>query len=202
MIVRELGLPSDSVSTLVLAAVSVRPSQLVRISSYTVGEPYFGRTGNNRFDAPGCPRAPQFASCYFGTNLAVAIAETILRDLTPVNGHFHVSRRTLITKYVLRFSGRQLRLADLTGAQLKRLDGTADLAGTANYKITQAWALAVHTNPGTFDGFIYMSRHLNTDKAVVLFDRAAGKLMLSSYVKLSSAKGFAQAAALFGMSAA
>lgn len=199
MVVRKLGLPPDSVSTLPLTAVVMRPSHLFRISSYTVGEPYFGSTGNNRFDAPGCPGAPQFASCYFGTNLAVAIAETILRDRAPVHGHFHVSTATLNTKYVLRFSGRRLRLADLTGAHLKRLDGTADLAGTANFKVTQAWALAVHANSGCFDGFIYMSRHLNTDRAVVLFNRAAEKLTLKSHAALSGADGFAQAAELFGI---
>lgn len=177
----------------------MRPSHLFRISGYTVGEPYFGSTGNNRFDAPGCPGAPQFSSCYFGTNLAVAIAETILRDRAPVKGQFHITAATLGNKYVLRFNGRKLRLANLTGAHLKRLDGTADLTGTANYKVTQAWAFAVHANPGCFDGFLYMSRHLNTDRAVVLFDRAAKKLTLRSYAALTGTDGFAHAAELFGI---
>lgn len=52
---------------------------------------------------------------------------------------------------------------------LKRLSGHADLSGTASYAVTQQWSLAVYRNPLNFDGFVYMSRHLNTERAVILF---------------------------------
>jgi len=78
-------------------------------------------------------------------------------------------------RWVHRFDG-DLRLLDLTGILLNRMAGHADLAGTSNYDITQQWSLAVFQNPLMFDGFIFMSRHLNSDRAVALFDRAAGKL--------------------------
>lgn len=179
----------------------MRPSRLVRVATVPGREPYFGSTGRNRFDAPGCPGLPEYSTCYFGTSLAVAIAETVLHDEIPVDGEFHISTQTLNDKHVLHFRGRQLRLADMTGAQLKRLGGTAELAGTADYAVTQAWALAVYTNPGNFDGFIYMSRHFNTNQAVVLFNRAVKKITLKSSEKLTGANGFAQAAALFRISA-
>lgn len=33
------------------------PKRLVRISGYRTGEPHFGTSGANRFDAPGCALA-------------------------------------------------------------------------------------------------------------------------------------------------
>lgn len=175
------------------------PSRLIRVATFPDREPYFGSNGKNRFDAPGCPGTPEYSACYFGTSLAVAIAETVLHDEVPRTGKFYIAAETLDDKQVLYFKGRRLRLADMTGAQLKRLGGTADLAGTADYAVTQEWALAVYVNPGNFDGFVYMSRHFNTNKAVVLFDRAEKKIALKSFAKLGIAEGFAEAAELFGI---
>lgn len=180
------------------------PRYLVRISQYPTGEPYFGCSGGNRFDAPGClAGAPEFRSCYFGFSLGVAIAESLLHDEVPVNGEFRFSRAVLEQRYVHRFTGPALRVLDLTGAMLKRLSGHADLAGTAAYAVTQQWSLAVFNNPLNFDGFIYMSRHLNTERALILFDRAAVRLRgKPSPLKLPDTPGFAEAAAAFNIVAA
>lgn len=175
----------------------MRPSKLVRISRGTENEPFFGTSGANRFDAPGCPAAPEYATCYFGTTLAVALGETVLHDLTPVGGNFLVPLADLEAQNVLRFGGRLLHLADLTGINLKRIGGHAALAGTDNYVITQQWALAVYLNSDLLDGFQYMSRHVNTAIAVALFDRAKQKLRLNSQIKLLNEKGFPALAASF-----
>jgi hypothetical protein len=173
----------DTVRTGPLPSVTMRPSKLVRISRGTENEPFFGTSGANRFDAPGCPAAPEYATCYFGTTLAVAIGETVLHDLTPVGGEFLVPRADLEAQNVLRVDGGLLHLADL--------------AGTDDYAITQQWALAVYLNRGSLDGFQYMSRHINTAIAVALFDRAKQKLKLKSYIKLLNERGFPALAASF-----
>lgn len=187
-----------------LPVTRVLPRRLVRISRYPAGEPHFGTSGANRFDAPGClAGAPEFGSCYLGFSLEVAVAESLLHDEWPVDGEFHISRETLELRYVHRFLGSMLSLLDLTGATLKRLSGHADLAGTAAYSVTQQWSLAVFKNPVDFDGFIYMSRHLNTERAVILFDRAASKIQSKpSPTLLPDTPGFATTAATFNIVAA
>jgi len=175
----------------------MRPSKLVRISRRTENEPFFGTSGANRFDAPSCPVAPEYATCYFGTTLAVALGETVLHDLTPVGGKFLVPLAELEAQNVLRFGGRLLHLADLTGISLKRIGGHADLAGTDDYSLTQQWALAVYLNSDLLDGFQYMSRHVNNAIAVALFDRTKKKLRLHSHIKLLNEKGFPALAASF-----
>lgn len=187
-----------------LPVTRVLPRRLVRISQYPAGEPHFGASGANRFDAPGClAGVPEFGSCYFGFSLEVAVAESLLHDEMPVDGEFRLSMATLGLRYVHRFSGSMLRLLDLTGATLKRLSGHADLAGTASYSITQQWSLAVFRNSLDFDGFVYMSRHLNTERAVILFDRAAAKVHSKpSPTLLPYTPGFASAVAAFNIVAA
>lgn len=187
-----------------LPVVSLSPEKLLRISQYPDGEPYFGKSGANRFDAPGCRiGAPEFRSCYFGLSLEVAMAETLLHDETPINGAFYISLAALERSYVHHFTGTPLRVLDLTGATLKRLSGHADLAGTVSYRTTQQWALAVFNNPLRFDGFAYMSRHCNTDRAIVLFDRPAARLHhIPSSQLLPDTPGFAAAATSFNIVAA
>lgn len=180
------------------------PKHLVRISQYPTGEPYFGCSGGNRFDAPGClGGAPEFRSCYLGFSLEVAIAESLLHDEIPVNGEFRFSLAVLEQRFVHSFAGTSLRVLDLTGVMLKRMAGHADLAGTASYSITQQWSLAIFNNPLAFDGFVYMSRHLNTERAVILFDRAAAHLRSKpSPLALPDTTGFAAAATAFNIIAA
>lgn len=202
MAASRIGLPGNSVSTGALSVVMIKPSELVRISGHSTGEPYFGASGKNRFDAPGridVARGPEFKACYFGFGLNVAVAETVLHDEVADDGEFRMAPDTLASKHVITFSGRALKLADLTGAALKRIGGHADLSGTDDYAVTQQWALAVHGNPEIFDGFIYMSRHLNTEKAVVLFDRASAKIRMRKATALLSVPEFAQTMKLFNI---
>jgi hypothetical protein len=188
-----------------MPVLAVPAGQLHRISRYPDNEPFFSTSGANRFDAPGCRAGrAEFATCYLGYSLAVAIAETLLHDEEPVDGRFAVSVATLRTRYVHRFYGRSpLRLMNITGAPLKRLGAHAELAGTTNYAMTQRWALAVFNNPLQVDGFIYMSRHLNDQRAVILFDRARPRIR--AYKKttpLHRTPGFAAAGELLGIVAA
>lgn len=167
MAVRRLGLPDPELHQLELDIELVDPSALLRISTHADGEPYFGRTGGNRFDDP--ERA--YGTCYAGLSLMTAMAESLLHDLVPQRAHYLIAAEDIDRRFVHTFTGAPLRLANLAGASLNRLGGHGELSGTPSYDIPQAWSAALFAHPARPDGFIYMSRLMNTEKAVVLFNR-------------------------------
>lgn len=165
-----LTAPPVNFSALTLDLVDFQPSQLCRVSTHQTGEPYFGRTGAHRFDDPARPPVG-FGTCYLGENLMVAFAESILHDARPKDGVFTVPMADLTRAYAHSFQGPSLRLADFTGPSLRVLDCTGEISGTADYALTQQWAQAVVRHPASVDGLKYMSRHITTCYAVVLFER-------------------------------
>ncbi|MEO9150303.1 MAG: RES domain-containing protein, partial [Burkholderiaceae bacterium] len=52
---------------------------------------------------------------------------------------------------------------------------------------------ALHRHPVQADGLLYMSRHVNSDKAVVLFERAAAKLKAATYTPLPKVRNALEA---------
>lgn len=177
-----------------LDVVPLPVPELVRISGFATGEPYFGISGGNRFDAPGClANSPEYATCYLGLSFDVAFAESLLHDAMPFKGRFRVASSEFDRRWVHRFVA-SLDLFDLTGYLLKTMGGHAGLSGTGSFKVTQKWAKAIFDNPRRVDGFIYISRHLPNSQAVVLFDRARSKLALSGKASsLNSAPELLQA---------
>ena len=101
-----------------------------------------------------------------------------------------------------RVSSNVLLIADLTGAALRQLGGHAELSGTSSYRITKAWSTAIHAHPDKVDGLLYMSRHKNDEKALVLFDRCAHKLNMALATPLTTHAGFGDAATLLGIGCA
>lgn len=167
--------PGANFSTLPLDVQLLNPSQLYRVSTYDTGEPYFGRSRGNRFDDPTAKKADRFGTGYLGFNLTVAIAETLLHDAEPENGRFEVPVSEIEARYVFRFRGPELRVANLTGTPLLLLNGNGEISGTTNYRLTHKWARAVFDHPQQVDGFLYMSRRVNDSVAVVLFERDPNK---------------------------
>lgn len=165
------------------------PSTLYRVSRHSSGEPYFGKSASNRFDDPDRTKSKRFGTCYLGFNLEVAIAETILHDEMPVKGAFSVSAQEIESRYVVRFKGEPLTLVNLTGVSLKALVGSSAISTIMPYDVPQRWSKALHRHPTEVDGILYMSRHVNSEKAVVVFDRAMAKLGMPSYIQLANAKG-------------
>lgn len=194
---RELESPPSEFGAIKLDIVYKNPEKLLRVSSRNTGEPHFGFSGVNRFDAPGTPK--EFGACYLGCKLSVAFAESVLHDEMPISGEFHIAQTELDNKYVVRFYGKKLRLANLTGARLKRAGGHAGLSGSIDYSITQQWSLAVFNHPSNVDGFVYMSRHVDTDNAVILFDRAASKISMLDATRLVKFKSFASVVEMLGI---
>lgn len=56
-------------------------------------------------------------------------------------------------------------------------------------QMTRMWAVAIHKHSDDVDGFVYVSRHINTANAVVLFDRATGNLQAPRYHSLLAHAG-------------
>ncbi len=180
-----LKLPPAGFASQPLLTLPQDPADLVRVSAHASGEPYFGRRGANRFDDPRLPESDRFGTCYLGRGIVVAMAETVLHDEVAVNGEFKVALDELTRRYVVSFTGSALTLANCTGVALKRMGLDAGLSA-ASYAETQQWSITIHDHPQGVDGFLYMSRHINDDYAVVLFDRAKPKFRAARYEPLLS----------------
>jgi len=182
-------LPPRDLASIPLRTVELLPAKLLRISRFGSGEPYFGRAAANRFDDPGRVKSRRFGTCYLGCSLEVAIAETLLHDELPEAGGFSVAVTEIEHRWLVRFKGAPLKLADLTGAALKTLIGSGGISTLVPYDVPQRWAAALHAHPEGVDGLVYMSRHVNDERAVVVFDRAAPKLGTARYQPLAEARG-------------
>ena len=170
-----IPLPPRNLASIPISTVQVAPSRLFRISRFSSGEPFFGRSAANRFDDPDRTKSRRFGTCYLGFSLAVAIAETILHDEMPFKGRFEVDAQEIEQRYCVRFQGEPLTLVDPTGTALKALIGTGAISTTMPYDVPQRWSRALHRHPVGADGIVYMSRHVNSDRALVVFDRARAK---------------------------
>lgn len=185
-----LAAPPADFNSLSLDIVSVLPKALCRISRYKTNEPHYGRTGLCRFDDNHPDPAARFGTCYLGFDFAVAFAESILHNAEPVGGRFLVAAAEIDNRYLLEFKGRRkLRLARMKGSTLLRLGANGEISGSADYTLTQQWAVAVASHPAQVDGMIYMSRRVNDSAAVVLFQRpgsTAPAMELASAIPLHS----------------
>lgn len=182
------ALQNDELETVILPDID-----LYRVSRYDSGEPFFGKTGANRFDDPSLPKKNRYGVCYFGFDLETGIAETLLHDEMPTKGYFRVSATALKTRQLVTVQAKDLELVVMTGPQLKRLAGGGELSTVLPYEIPQAWSKALHAHKQNFDGVLYISRHLNDRQAVTLFERAKKKLSKPTYIQLSSAAGIGDA---------
>lgn len=176
-----------------LAVKTVHPSKLLRVTRFSSGEPFFGKTGANRFDDPRRSVAVRFGTCYCSLHLDTAIAETVLHDEMPVNGRFRLSKTDFESRHLVRFDGEPLRLANLTGVHLKTLGSDGALSTMTPYALPQQWSKAIHGHPDAVDGIWFISRHLNDQPAVVIFERSGHKLIRPQYQSLVAARGLSKA---------
>jgi hypothetical protein len=129
---------------------------------------HFGRSGNNRYDAP----AAEFGVLYAGEDLACACIETY----GQATGVRIVTVTALRARDLARLqSNRPLRLVDLTGPGLARL-GADERLCAGEHRLAQRWALGIWSHPSTPDGLLYRARHDPSRAALALFDRAGASL--------------------------
>lgn len=127
---------------------------------------HFGRSAQNRFDAPN----GQFGVLYAGDIPTCAFVETYGRlDRIPRL----VTEKELGDRCLSRLAPRSpLRAVDLSAAGLRRLDADNRLC-TGDYRIAQRWSAALHDHPDSPDGILYRSRHDPSRVCLALFDRAS-----------------------------
>lgn len=125
---------------------------------------YFGRGREHRFAAP----ADEYGVLYAGDSPHCAFVETFGRELG-----IRVVTEAVLRTYCLaevRVVG-DLRLVDLTGARLRRLNADARLPH-GDYPLTHRWSRAFWSHPNQPDGLCWHSRLDDDRLAFALFDRA------------------------------
>ena len=173
--------------------VEVEAATLVRVTSHPRGEPYFGRTGRNRFDAPG-PK-PAFGVTYCAPILPTAFAESVLhidRRFDTKRNCWVVSRAGVIdASWVVdlqRPHAPKLRLFPLCGDLLTTMNIGNIVSAGRDYRATREMAAVIHNDDATADGILYVSNRHNLHLAVALFERSGVKTLQApgTYVPLSA----------------
>ena len=173
--------------------VEIEASTLVRVTSHPRGEPYFGRTGGNRFDAPG-PK-PAFGVSYCAPILPTAFAESVLhidRRFDTKRNYWVVSRAGVIdASWVVdlqRPHAPQLQLFPLCGDLLTTMNIDNIVSAGRDYRATREIAAVIHNDDSTADGILYVSNRHNLHLAVALFERSGVTTQQApgAYVPLSA----------------
>ena len=145
---------------------------------------YFGRSGDNRFDAP----AEEYGILYIAQDEYGAFIEVFGRDNvqeTEARRNF-VTTSALQKRALVRIEPRQpLRLVDLEGSGLARLGADVRLGGGDDYLLAQRWALALFQHPAQPDGICYRSRHDPSRLCAAIYDRAENLLSVLSQERLA-----------------
>jgi hypothetical protein len=119
---------------------------------------------------------PTFGVCYLGLSAEAAFAESFLRR----PGVRLVSRATFDARAVSEVRVlRALRLVAFHGPGLAALGATAAVAH-GPHAAARRWARALWAHPDQPDGIAYRCRHDDDERAVALFDRAAGALAVAA----------------------
>lgn len=161
-----LGQPEEKFASRALP-VTALTTPIIRIHRRMHAHDFFGRTGNNRFDAPD----GSYGVLYAGRTLAAAFSETFLRD-PPRDIVFQAD---LDTRWRTTIDHDPLMLLSAFGAGLRKIGVTAEI-GTCRYDVSQAWSKAIHDHSIGLDGIMWAGRHDNTTRSIALFERARSKL--------------------------
>lgn len=153
-----------------------RGGEWLRIHNIKHGPIYFGRSGANRFDAPG----DKYGVLYVGATCEAAFIETF-GHATGVN----FVQQTELDVRAISVIGitRDLALVDLTGQGLARIG--ADERLSSGSQITgRLWSVALYEHPSKPDGLLYRARHDPSQLCAALFDRTQSNLVLKSTAPL------------------
>lgn len=159
-----------------LTITEIDSTSLLRLTRFPATEPYWGKKKDYRFDDP----AQVYGATYTAFDIKVAFAETILHK----NGYFTDNRwlideKNILERHVVTYMRPlkpKLAVADLTGARLKALGLNNDLCSSDDYIESMAISSALHAQLPDLDGILYVSRQMNTDFAVALFERSDVKV--------------------------
>ena len=183
MVSRSPPAPPDHLDRIDLPRVTINPAELLRLFPLRKSPIHFrvAKRGRKayRFDAPN----EEFGVMYCAFTLEVCFAETLLRTRayqTPANQPTLIDETELRAKGVAQLrgsAGQPLILADLTGSGLARLHADGSISTALRYSVPRQWALALWKHPQHIDGIRYVSRFMNSQLAVALFDRCEDGLI-------------------------
>jgi hypothetical protein len=132
---------------------------------------FFGKTGNNRYDAPADASGHRaYGVLYFARDPHGAFIETF----GHTTGIRAIDRAQLSSRGLAKVTvDRPLRLVDLRGEGLARIGADEALCAGPDYTISQAWSASLHDHPKKPDGLIYRARHDPSRFSIALFERAS-----------------------------
>ncbi|HEX6900730.1 MAG TPA: RES family NAD+ phosphorylase [Thermoanaerobaculia bacterium] len=140
---------------------------LSRICEVQFDPLYFGKGGENRFDAP----RGEYGILYAADTAECAFVETCIWNHKPT-GSRHLTTNFLEERKLTEVSfATSLRLVDLTGPGLALLKADSRLT-TGSYRLSQSWAREFWRHPDSPDGILYRSRLNPSLYCVAVFDRA------------------------------
>ena len=125
---------------------------------------FWGKIGDNRFDAP----AGEFGVLYAASDEYGAFIETCggLLNRTVTSSFLGARGWARVT------TARDLKLVDLSGSGLARI-GADERLCSGEHDVAQQWALALWQHPDAADGLLYRARHDPSRTSIAIFDRAA-----------------------------
>lgn len=142
---------------------------LFRIYRTDRGPAFWGKTGDNRFDAP----AAEFGVLYAASDQHGAFIETCGGLLNrTVTSSFLGARG-----WARVIPAQDLKLVDLSGSGLARI-GADERLCSGEHDVAQQWALALWQHPAHVDGIHYRARHDPSRTSVAIFDRAASAVTI------------------------
>jgi hypothetical protein len=125
---------------------------------------FFGKSGNNRYDAP----AQEYGVMYVAADPHGAFIETFGSQ----TGVRVVSRAELALRSISTLAcNRPLNLVDFTGSGLARLGADGRLC-TGDHDLAQRWAWALWQCSEQVDGIYYRARHDLEQPCAAIFSRA------------------------------
>ncbi|WP_157778337.1 RES family NAD+ phosphorylase [Massilia violaceinigra] len=156
----------------ILHILPLHVNRLVRLSRFPATEPYWGKSKAYRFDDP----AQAFGTTYAALMLDVAFAETILHQNGQFSsGAWFIDEKNIAARHIVGFQRPKkplLGLVNLTGSYLKALWLNNDLCSSDDYADSMLVSASLHDQLPDVDGIIYVSRQMNTGRAVALFERS------------------------------
>ena len=157
--------PPSNPKTLKLAPlIAKRVEPLYRIHRVRQAPLFYGKTGNNRFDAP----AREFGVLYASFTPEGAFIETF----GHATGVRLIEERELAMRALAKLhANKPLRLVDLTGKGLARVGADARLFA-GEHGVAQLWSRTLHDHPEKADGILYLARHDPRQPCAAIFDRA------------------------------
>lgn len=142
--------------------------------------PAAGDPPRYRFDSPD----GSYQVCYLGLTERTAFVEGVVHRAIPRR---IISEKTLAARAISEVHiVEKIRAARLHGKYLIPTGATNAVTHGEPYEtVSQPWSKAIHEHPDHVDGILYSAKHDESQIALVLFDRAAHKIVAGAKHPLS-----------------